>query len=210
MVKLFGLGGKKAEEVPRLGKGFIPSDRVRELSDKGFSEPEIIDVLRKEGFSAEEIDRALTQALELKIAGQPEEQPSLPTFGQQQQPQVPQIPEQSLQYPQANEGFGAEELIESIVNERMADVSQELADFKIKHADLERNISNLHHQLSLITKDRSQAEQAIMMKLDSMKDSMIDMNGKMSSLEKAFKDALPALIESVRSLTDLVHRFKKD
>jgi flagellar capping protein FliD len=210
MVKLFGLGGKKAEEVPRLGKGFIPSDRVRELSDKGFSEPEVIDVLRKEGFSAEEIDRALTQVLELKIAGQPEQQPSFPTFGQQQQPQMPQIPEQSLQYPQATEGFGAEELIESIVNERMVDVSQELADFKIKQSDLERNISNLHHQLSLITKDRSQAEQAIMMKLDSMKDSMIDMNGKMSSLEKAFKDALPALIESVRSLTDLVHRFKKD
>ena len=49
---------------------------VKELSDKGFSEPEMIDVLRKEGFSAEEIDRGLTQALELKVSGTPEPQPS--------------------------------------------------------------------------------------------------------------------------------------
>lgn len=209
MVKLFGLG-KKAEEVPRLGKGFIPTDRVRELSDKGFSEPEIIDVLRKEGFGAEEIDRALTQVLELKISGQPEPQSSLPTFGQPQQPQIPQIPEPSLQYSQATEGYGAEELVESIVNERMADVNQELTEFKMKHADMERDISNLHHQLSIITKSRSQAEQVIITKLDSMKDSMVDVNARMSSLEKAFKDALPALIESVRALTDLVQRFKKD
>jgi len=209
MIKLLGLG-KRAEESPRLGKGFIPTDRVKELSDKGFSEPEIIDVLRKEGFSAEEIDRALTQALELKISGQPEPQTALPTFGQPQAPPMPQIPEPSLQYPQATEEYGTEELVESIVRERMADVDEKLAEFRVRNADLERNLSNLHHQLSILTKGTSQTEQSIIAKLDSLKDSLIDINARMSSLEKAFKDALPALIESVRSLTDLVQRFKKD
>jgi DNA-binding transcriptional MerR regulator len=210
MIKLLGLG-KKAEETPKLGKGFIPADRVKELSDKGFSEPEIIDVLRKESFSAEEIDRALTQALELKISGAPEPEPSLPTFGQPQRaPQMPQIPEPSLQYPPATEGYGTEELVESIVHERMADIDEKLAEFRVKHADLERNISNLHNQLLILTKGTSQTEQAIVAKLDSLKDSLTDMNASISSLEKAFKDALPALIESVRSLTDLVQRFKKE
>jgi len=211
MIKLLGLG-KKAEETPKLGKGFIPADRVKELSDKGFSEPEIIDVLRKEGFSAEEIDRALTQALELRISGAPESQPGLPTFGQPQPqtPQMPQIPEPSLQYPPVTEGYGTEELVESIVHEKMADVDEKLAEFRVKHADLERNISNLHNQLLILTKGTSQTEQAIVAKLDSLKDSLIDINARMSSLEKAFKDALPALIESVRSLTDLVQRFKKE
>jgi DNA-binding transcriptional MerR regulator len=209
MVKLFGIG-KRAEEAPRLGKGFIPSDRVKELSDKGFSEPEIIDVLRKEGFSAEEIDRALTQVLELKISGQPEPQTGLPTFGEPQQMQTPQIPESSLQYAQAPEGYGTEELIESIVHEKMADVDEKLAEFRVRNADLERNILNLHHQLSILSKGTSQTEQSIIAKLDSLKDSLTDMNARMSGLEKAFKDALPALIESVRALTDLVQRFKKD
>ena len=211
MIKLLGLG-KKAEESSHLGKGLIPTDRVKELSDKGFSEPEIIDVLRKEGFSAEEIDRALTQALELRISGEPESQPTLPTFGepQPQTSQMPQIPEPSLQYPQAPEGYETEELVESIVRERMADVNEKLAEFRVRYSDLERNLSNLHHQLSILTKGTSQTEQAIVAKLDSLKDSLTDMNARMSSLEKAFKDALPALIESVRSLTDLVQRFKKE
>jgi len=211
MIKLFGMGGKKAEPPPKLGRGLIPTDRVKELSAKGFSEPEMIDVLRKEGFSAEEIDRGLTQALELKVSGAPEPQPSFQMPGQPQpESQIPQIPEPSLQYPQTTEGYGTEELVESIVSERMADVDQRLAGFSAKHAELERNISNLHHQLSITTKGRSQAEQTIIARMESMRDSIEDMNAKMSSLEKAFKDALPALIESVRSLTDLVQRFKKE
>jgi DNA-binding transcriptional MerR regulator len=211
MIKLLGMG-KKDEQPPRLGKGFIPSDKVNELSNKGFSEPEIIDVLRKEGFSAEEIDRALTQVLELKISGQPSPQPDVPTFGQPQPQvsQIPQIPEPSLQYPQPTEDYGTEELVESIVRERMADVDEKLAEFRVRHADLERNISNLHHQLSILSKGTSQTEQTIVAKLDSLRDSLTDINARMSSLEKAFKDALPALIESVRSLTDLVQRFKRE
>jgi hypothetical protein len=43
-----------------------------------------------------------------------------------------------------------------------------------------------------------------------LKDTMVEMTGRLSSLEKAFKDALPALIESVRSLTDLVQRVKRE
>jgi DNA-binding transcriptional MerR regulator len=211
MIKLFGLGAKKAERAPKLGKGFIPTDRVKELSGKGFSEPEMIDVLRKEGFSAEEIDRALTQVLELTVSGAPEQQQSFQTLGQpQSNPQIPQIPEPSLQYPQTTEGYGTDELIESIVSERMADVDQKFSEFNAKHAELERNISNLHNQLSIMSKGRSQIDQTLIARIDSIKDSIDDMNASVSSLEKAFKDALPALIESVRSLTDLVQRFKKE
>lgn len=213
MIKFFG---KKKEEKISFGKGFIPTDRVRELSDKGFSEPEIIDVLRKEGFSADEIDRALTQVLKLGVTGQPTEPSPLPTLQdiQAQAPvenqTMPQMPERSLQYPQYPESYGTEELIESVVQERMSDFDQKFAELVAKQADLERNISNLHHQLSIMSKGRTQTEETILTKIDSFKDSIDDINGRLSSLEKAFKDALPALIESVRSLTDLVQRLKKE
>ena len=209
MLKLFG---KKEEEVS-IGKGFIPIDRVKELSDKGFSEPEIIDVLRKEGFGAEEIDRALTQVLKIGVTGQPEE-PELPTMEElqaeqpEEYPGVPQIPEQSISYPQ--QGYGAEELVESVVNEKIGEVQQKFAELNTKQASLERSIANLHHQLSVMSQGRSQTEQSMIAKLDSLKDTMDEMNGRLSSLEKAFKDALPALIESVRSLTDLVQRVKRE
>jgi flagellar capping protein FliD len=213
MIKFFGK--KSPEESPTLGKGFIPIDRVRELSDKGFSEPEIIDVLRKEGFGAEEIDRALTQVLKIGVTGQPES--NLPTLQElQTEPEqmeaatMPQVPERSMDYPQYQENYGTEELIESVVHERMGEVEQKFTEMGTRQADLERSISNLHHQLSILAKGKSETEQSILAKLDSFKDTMDEMNGKMSSLERAFKDALPALIESVRSLTELVQRVRRE
>ena len=220
MIKFFG----KAKEETPIGKGIIPTDRVRELSGKGFSEPEIIDVLRKEGYGAEEIDRALTQALKIGVTGEPERPVGLPTlediqaqqaqpFAAAAEPTIPQMPERSMRYPQQTyptEGYGTEELVESIVHERMSEVDQKLNEFRVKYADLERDISDLHHQLSILSKGRSEAEEKILNKIESFKESLNDMNSKISSLDKAFKDALPALIESVRSLSDLVHRLKKE
>jgi len=210
MIKLFGK--KKPEKISTIGRGFAPTERVKELSDKGFSEPEIIDVLRKEGFGADEIDRALTQVLKLGVTGEPEpiKLPTIDDIQKQQPPtgpNIPQIPERSIQYP---ESYGTEELIESVVHERMGEVGQKFTELMTKQAELERYISNLHHQLSILSKGRSETERSILAKLDSFKDSLDDMNGKLSSLEKAFKGTLPALIESVRSLTDLVQRMKKE
>ena len=221
MIKFFGKG--KEEKIP-VGKGDIPTDRVSDLSGKGFSEPEIIDVLRKEGYGADEIDRALTQALKIGITGGPERPAGLPTleelqpqqaqpFGAVPEPNMPQMPERSLTYPQQTyptQGYGTEELVESIVHERMSAVDEKLNEFRVKYADLERNISDLHHQLSILSQGRSEAEDKILNKIESFKESLNDMNNTMSSLDKAFKDALPALIESVRSLSDLVHRLKKE
>jgi hypothetical protein len=215
MIKLFA-GNKGEENIPRTGKGFIPTDRVRELSSKGFSEVEMIDVLRKEGFGPDEIDRALTQALKIGVTGGPEETTNLPTIQELQQPMetqetmMPQMPEKPLEYSQAYPEYGTEELVESIVHERMVEVDDKIKEFNIKQTELEREISNLHHQLSVVSKGRSQADQTIINKLDSFKEIMSDIDSRISSLDKAFRDTLPSLIESVRSLSDLVQRLKRE
>ena len=36
---------------PIKGRGYVPTDRIKDLAAKGFSEPEIIDILMKENFS---------------------------------------------------------------------------------------------------------------------------------------------------------------
>ena len=226
MIKLFGLGGKKEpEKGPKMGKGFVPTDKVKELSGRGFSEPEIVDALRKEGFDSTEIDRALTQSLKIGVTGKPEEskESTIPTlqdlqsqsFAPQQEaePMGPQMPEpmqyqQQQYYPQQE--YGTEELIESVVHERMGQVDQKLMEMKAKNLALERSLADLHNQLTNMTKGRSQTEQAIITKIEVFKESLDEMAAHLSSLEKAFKEALPALIESVRALTELVNKVKKE
>ena len=50
--------GKKKE---KKGKGIIPIDKVKESLSKGLSKIEVIDKLRKDKFSADEIDKAMLE-----------------------------------------------------------------------------------------------------------------------------------------------------
>ena len=75
---VFGKKPKKSSE-----KG-IPVDTVRNLASKGMSEQEIVSVLRKQGYSPYEIDRALSMALKSTVTGASSPQPQI------QQAQVPQ------------------------------------------------------------------------------------------------------------------------
>lgn len=234
MIKFLGGDKKQPEKTPRLGKGVVPTDKVKTLSGKGFSEPEIIDVLRKEGYSSEEIDSALTQALKLGVTGEDEgtmtKPPTLQELQSQQaqHPQqqqtnmpsmmqdnnsIPQMPEQSMQFQQTyypTEEYNTEELVESIVQERMGELDTKLSEFRNKYSKLERRLADLHNQLSVISKSKNESEHEIVSKIDAFGGTLNEMNARLSSLEKAFKEALPALIESVRSLTDLVGRLKRE
>ena len=81
----------KKKQQPQVipGKGFVPIDRVREMAARGFSEPEMIDILRREGFSADEVDKGLTSALRIGVTGEQPPQQWQPTYQQPQQQQQP-------------------------------------------------------------------------------------------------------------------------
>ena len=91
MIKFMGANKKQPENMPKIGKGIIPIEKIKSLSNKGFSEPEMIDVLRKEGYSSEEIDSALTQALKLGVTGREEDSITKPPTLQDLQFQQPQF-----------------------------------------------------------------------------------------------------------------------
>src|SRR3989344_4487234 len=170
------------------GKGF-PSERVGELSAKGFPEGEIIDVLRKEGYGPEEIDRAMTQVLKLGVTG-----------GGQNMSQGPSEQQQ----------YSSEEYVDFLVRERVGEVDHKINEFMVKHAELEKRLAEVNNQMTALVQTRTSEEQMILSKLDSFKDVMNDVTIRMGSLEKAFKETLPALIESVRALSDLVQRMKRE
>lgn len=214
---------KEPERMVSLGRGVIPTDKVKELSSKGFTEPEIIDILRKGGHSAEEIDKALTQALKSGVTEirpeisfppvKPEEKTALPTLEEAPQPKpgMPAVPETTLPqeyyYP---EQYPTEEYVDYLIRERMKETEQRIGEFSIKSGELERKIGQIYDQLNLLAQAKPSEQQLLLAKLDAVKGIVDDVDMKLGSLERAFKETLPALIESVRALSDLVQRFKRE
>jgi len=214
----FSLFGKKEPEKIPTGKGYVPVDKVKDLASKGFSEPDMIDILRKEGFSVDEIDKALTEALKAGVSGisppSTKTGPSLPTLEelqpQQQVQPVPEIPETSLPEQYYQQQYAPEEYIEYLVKERTDEINEKIKEFMIKYEELEKRMEEIHDRINTMVKAKTSSEELILSKIDSFKDVVSDVDTRLSSLEKAFKETLPALIEAVRTLSDLVQKVKRE
>lgn len=240
---------KEPEKMTVSGKGNVPIARVKDLASRGFGEPDMIDTLRKEGFAADEIDKALTEALKEGVSGvtppkAPEPSaamlPELESF-QPTIAAVPEMPETSLsqdysqqawapqqvpeQYPtqqwpvqpaqqpqfqSQQQSYGTEEYVQYLVKERMSEVDDKVKEFTIRYQELEKRMSAAYDQLSSLSQTRTSEQQQILNKMDSWKDVLEDVDMRLSALEKAFKDTLPPMIESVRALSDLVERLKRE
>jgi len=236
-MQLFGKpAAARPEEMPAaagasFGRGSVPIDRIGQMAARGFAEPEMIDVLRKEGYAADEIDKALTGAVKSGISGQqqmpqPPQQfgqfgmpaqmqqtqlPELPAEFMQQQ-QMPEIPETSLpeQYYYPEQQFSPEEFVDLAIRERMGTVDSKMNEFVIKYQELDKRMQEVYEQVSDISKTRSTEQQQIIAKIDSFKDTIDDISITIGSLEKAFKETLPSMIEAIRALTDIAQRMKTE
>ncbi len=199
-----------------------PVDRVRELSSKGFSDAEIIDILRKDGYQASEVDAALTQSTRYETTRPRQrtsaerselELPTLEDITPEQRPQMPQIPETSLPqeyYKQQAQQFPTEEYVDYIVQARMGEVNEKVIEVSVKFQAIEKRLNEINDRINEILSLRSAEQTQILSKIDTFKDSAGNIDTRISALEKAFRQTLPALIESVRALTDLVQRMKHE
>lgn len=137
-------------------------------------------------------------------------QPTLPPVQAPPAP-APAIPEQSLPeeyyYP---ESYTTEEYIDYIVKEKTSEINEKLNEFMLKYKELSSKINELNERLAEISKSKGTEQELISTKIDSFKEMMNDIDTRLQSLEKAFKETLPALIEGVRALSEIVQRMKKE
>ncbi len=209
---------KKQQKAP-------PIERVKELSSHGFSEPEIIDVLRKEGYGPQEIDLALTMALKEKlnpqetkaqdIGGKKEE--ASPTFeeiahklqrGSTIQTTQPTTEQYTHQF-QIQQQYSWEDYfnyIDYLVHSRINEVSKELEKIDLKYQTLERRIDEINQNIKQTVVTKEESYHQILRKIDELNSSISEMSQRINALEEIFKEILPALIDSVRSLSRLVQQ----
>jgi hypothetical protein len=126
-----------------------------------------------------------------------------------QHPQQLAVPETSLP-DEYYEGYPTEEYIDYVIHENMNEINRRINGFSVRQKELESRIIELNEQLKDVSKVRTGEQQQIMSKMDSFTETVNDANMRTANLEKAFKETLPALIESVRALSDLVQRMKRE
>jgi seryl-tRNA synthetase len=129
---------------------------------------------------------------------------------QPQEEQMPQIPETSLPEGYYEQQYSSEEYIDYLVQQRVAEVTEKMNEFQKRYQEMQEKISELTSELKAVSVKTSPLQSQMMNKMDSFTESITDVNNRLSGLEKAFKETLPSLIDSVRALSDLVQRVRKE
>ncbi|MFH1623332.1 MAG: hypothetical protein ABIA12_02330 [Candidatus Aenigmatarchaeota archaeon] len=121
----------------------------------------------------------------------------------------PAAPESSLP-DEYYQGYPTEEYIDYVIQERTRDVMEKISEFSLRNRELEAKIRDMSERVAEMSKMRIGEQQQVLSTIEGLTDSVNDVNMRIAGLEKAFKDTLPALIESVRALCDLVGRVKRE
>lgn len=101
-----------------------------------------------------------------------------------------------------------EELAEVIVDEKMRAMDGRFRSLESKFTQLSNRIEALSHDLNRMRSEKSGEVKGIEKKIDDYAGSINQVNSKIESMEKAFRDSMSPMLDSVRSLSDLVKTMK--
>ena len=199
-------------------------NRVQELSSQGKNEKEIINIMRQEGYSNEEISGALNKSIKFKVTGPSQaytDQPPMPTMRNESSSRFIAPPPEtggSFQGGTDNnnviemsedEEIGLEELIEEIIDEKWKGVNTDLREIQKGFIQLQDQIDFINQRINKLEEKERGKDKEIKDMIDDSTTQMQRIEGRIGSIEKAFKDFLPDLTENVRSLSSIVEKMKK-
>lgn len=214
---------KKKKEKSELR---VPVEKVKELSKKGMSDKDIIRQLKSEGYSYEEIEQAMLQAVkestietnESGIETKPAPSTQIENIPQPQvvqQPQLqqtqPRVEDFEIKQPTPEEETPSfveeeeispeviiEELVESIVDEKWSEI-------KDRFQRLEDEIKTLKHKL----KEEKEVEiKDYDSDIEALYSQIEELEARVGGLERAFKQFLPTLTKNIEELQKMVEELK--
>ncbi len=120
-------------------------------------------------------------------------------------PEVPETGIMGIAPPSTGE---LEEIVESVVEVKWKDLQERLEDMHERIDAMESKITTLDVQYNTL-KDAGTSERgSIGSKIDEYKDSINGIEARIGSIERAFKETLPSMIDSVKSITEVVEKLK--
>lgn len=117
----------------------------------------------------------------------------------------------NIQEPQSSvEEITVEELIEGIVTERWKDFEERLSDFEKRDMQLQSEIDDMRKRFKEIDASSSDREKGLTGKMEEFGGSMENIEGRIGSIERVFREVLPELSENIKSMTEFVEKVKEE
>ncbi len=238
------------------------NERVTSLTSQGFSEAEIIKMLREEGYSPFDIDHMMKQAVKTAAAppfqqpyqrpGEMPPPPQQPRPMQQQrpmpgepfrplprqpyqedefgfpdekhaEPDLPQLPTFNFRPPQEfrpQEGVPGkkptmerqqlEEITEAIVDEKWRNFEKEVNDMNSRMNQIMLRIDNIENMVNQLKGTEKNEIEEIKTNIGKYRENLVEMSSKMESIEKAVKDSMTPMLQTLRSMSDALRSMRKD
>lgn len=267
----------KPSDIPREpSPARIPTSDVQSLSARGMSEPDIINTLRNEGYTTDEIDHAMKSSLRSRVSGpsggmpprgpEPVERPVPPPsrppkgvfderleplpgpagppkepfdpmgdlpaeprgsdFGRTSpsfeprpgpgrfeepgfnRPRPPAMPQRPKRH-KPMERKEMEELTEVIVDEKIKEFQGKFNSMNAHMQQMNKRIDGLKNEIEGIRSEKMTEVKEIEGMIEGFKTSIGDVTVRIDGMEKALKDSLSPMLESMRSLSETVKLLKQ-
>lgn len=184
--------------------GEIPSEEIQKLISRGMSDKDIIKQFKSQGYSYEQIENAMLQAVKVGV-GEKEEAPQEPSFSDipelEEKPSEDMLPDVFSGGEAENPETIIEELIEGVVEDKWQKFEERLnkLESEIDNATVTAKQAGLKSMVIAPTNDVAANE--LNARLD-------EMEARVGGLEKAFKQFLPSLTKNIESLSQMIHEMK--
>ena len=181
MSKLFPA---KDDEDSRASKELV--DAVVQMKQAGYTENEVIQALREQGYNPQEIQDALSQAEE---RGAEHYYP----------PPKPPTPEESYEGYEAN----------SDVEDKVRSFSRQINDLESWKEKATSKIDKLEQSVEDLKRQVTSLNKAIIGKVEDYEKNLLDVGTELKAMQKVFKDSLPELTSSISELSRISKEKKK-
>lgn len=205
--------------------------KVLDYSNRGYSESEIIDALQGEGLTFEQIDQALTAALKSSVSSEAfSPQPGVQTIrkgfdfkGSPYEAENEEIEDLSPISQGVELSISPvelldkkveeiEEMVEDLVEEKVTRVEEAVGNIRDAFSKFNDSLVVLQTAMQELQKNIDTVNKEFRDHNAAVDQRFEDFNPRINSLEKAFKDTVPALVDSVREIREMHERDsgKKD
>ena len=203
----------------------LPIDRVEIMKSQGLSEKQIIENLKKENYSNQEISDALEQsAISYSINQKPyEESIDFPS------PPSPSAPSAAIQEPQFKPNFTQqfqtpqpsyfdqsprfnidriEEIAESIINEKWSELTREFGDINSWKDKVATEILSIKQEVIRTQERFENLQKAVFGKVNEYNESVISVSTEMKALEKVLERIINPLTTNIKELNKITEEMK--